>query len=248
MRWIPAPSLISYGPLSKEELDKLTALSTDKAWGRALAQLQRESNWPGMIASTGTIEIYTDDTGKLEGRAPFKHHLNATLKVLGVSADGQVDLSNRADTSYWIMDDSHTGMWQYDMETVYVPFDRLQSDLGMGATTATDKATGQEYTLPARTTDIHIKLKDGVDPDSIKEKAQTIVDDVLRERDDQLLAKGIAFNPFEHRAVPRPDLARKRGSVHRRDRARKSPGRGAFLHYEHRRHLPHLLHLLHDRR
>jgi ABC-type lipoprotein release transport system permease subunit len=204
-RWGPdnsrSGSLVSRGPISDSEAEKLRSLSDDKNWGKAVTQLARESHWPGMIASTGVLEIRSGPDGKLIGREPFKHHLRATLMVLGVSRDGRIDPNSRADTSYWIMDDSHTGMWQYDMETVYVPFDVLQSDLGMGATQATSRITGQTYTEPARTSEIHVKLRPGADPDAVKIEAQKIVDQVMSQQRDERIARGEGYDPAEANQV-----------------------------------------------
>ncbi len=198
-RWGPensrSGSLVSRGPISNAEADKLRSLSEDKNWAKAVTQLARESHWPGMIAATGPLEIRTGPDGKLTGREPFKHHLKATLMVLGVSRDGRIDPNSRADTAYWIMDDSHTGMWQYDMESVYVPFDQLQSDLGMSAAQATSRSTGQTYTEPARTSEIHVKLKADADPDAVKIEAQKVVDRVLSQQREQRIAHGEGFDP-----------------------------------------------------
>jgi ABC-type lipoprotein release transport system permease subunit len=215
-RWGPDNSrsgtLISQGAISEAEADKLRSLSDDKTWGKAVTQLFRESHWPGMIASTGVVEIRTGPDGKLQGREPFKHHLQATLMVLGVSREGRIDPNSRADTAYWIMDDSHTGMWQYDMESVYVPFDQLQTDLGMGATQATSRATGQTYTEPARTSEIHVKLKPGADPDAVKIKAQAIVDSVLGQQRRERMARGEEFDPAVDSNLVRVETWRESGA------------------------------------
>ena len=54
-------------------------------------------------------------------------------------------------------------MWQYDNNFVYVPFDRLQNDLAMGPSETVDAQTGKHQIEPARTSDIHVKIKAGYD-------------------------------------------------------------------------------------
>ncbi len=66
---------------------------------------------------------------------------------------------------YWIVDASLTQLYQLDENSVYVPFDVLQSDMKM--TTRTVMEDGKEVTLPARCSEIQIKLKPGVDRDAV---------------------------------------------------------------------------------
>src|SRR5688500_6805066 len=89
-----------------------------------------------------------------------------------------VDLAEKAERSFWLVDDSRTGVWQFDSKTVYVPFEVLQSMLGMNEKTATDKATGEKVTEPARATDIQVKVKPGVDLSAAKEKIAAVVAEV----------------------------------------------------------------------
>ncbi len=148
-------SIVATAPLNDEDRDRLTGLSDDKFWVKSVNQLALQSRWPGMIGSTGVLEIHKGPDGSLVGRAPFKHHLRGTLTVMGFTAQGRIDANNRADRSYWIMDDSHTGMWQSDARSVYVPFDVLQQDLGMVASTATDRGTGASDRTGADERDPH---------------------------------------------------------------------------------------------
>jgi lipoprotein-releasing system permease protein len=73
-------------------------------------------------------------------------------------------------------------VWQYDSKTVYVPFEVLQRDLGMDAQKA--EQNGQEITLPARTKDLHVRVKPayasaGKDLIPIRDKIRAVVDGVL---------------------------------------------------------------------
>ena len=215
-RWGPegsrSGSLHSREPLNDKEADKLPLavggqelVQGGDATGSGIAMARHDR-------FDGVVEIRTGPSGKLEGREPYKHHLPATLTVLGISADGRIDPNNRADRSYWIMDDSHTGMWQYDQETVYVPFDVLQSDLGMAATQATSRQTGQVYTEPARTSEIHVKLKPVADPEAVKIEAQKIVDSVLAEQRNARMARGETFDPAIDSSEVRVETWRESGA------------------------------------
>ena len=68
-------------------------------------------------------------------------------------------------------------MWQADETNVYVPFDLLQNDLGMGPKTYTNAVTGQKQTDSGRCTEIEISVKPGVDPYAVKPQIEKIVTD-----------------------------------------------------------------------
>jgi lipoprotein-releasing system permease protein len=134
-----------------------------------------------MIAGAGVLDIKKDKRGDIH-RNPRLYELPAKLTVLGISPGGvSVDLGNKAERNYWIVDDSWTGVWQYDASTVYVPFDKLQHDLGMGEQIATNKTTGEKITMPARTTDIHIKVAPGRNLADVRAKIQIAVEQVMGE-------------------------------------------------------------------
>jgi lipoprotein-releasing system permease protein len=139
------------------------------------------STWPGIIVGTGVVGINKDEHGNL--RRPPQDILETSwvrLTVLGMS-DGSVsvDVNDRVERAYWIVDDSRTGAWQYDSQTVYVPFEILQRDLKMDAQPYTDVVTGQQMVDPARTHDIRVGLKAGADLWKTRDKVQAIVEDVL---------------------------------------------------------------------
>jgi lipoprotein-releasing system permease protein len=125
---------------------------------KASKQLVDESaNWDGIITGTGVVNIHKDETGKLVNRGDFLYHLPVALTVMGVSATGKFDLGNKAERNYWITDTSRTKVWQYDSNTVYVPFEVLQKDLGMEAQTA--EVDGKPVTIPARTKQVDVRVK-----------------------------------------------------------------------------------------
>ncbi len=130
-------------------------------------------SWPGMIVGVGVVGLTKDKSGKID-RPPVLYESWAKLTVMGVSADApSFDAGAKSENRYWIVDDSRTEIWQYDSNTVYVPFDVLQKDLGMEA------YEGE----PARASDIQIKLKPGIDLYAAREKVQGIVDSVTERVD-----------------------------------------------------------------
>lgn len=134
------------------------------------------STFPGMIAGSGVLNIYKDANGKFQNRGNSNYLLWARLTVLGLTDTGNIDLaSGKAERLYWVVDSSHTKVWQIDQNTVYVPFHLLQRDLGMEAVDGT----------PARTTEIHIALKPGVPASAmtnVRDQVAKIVDEVLESR------------------------------------------------------------------
>jgi lipoprotein-releasing system permease protein len=184
--------------LSKADRDKAIAEAEEHAahpsWKKPLEdQAYRDIlNWkegksrgkdpatlPPMIVGAGILEIRKDETGAVVGREGFKYRLPVKLTVLGISADfGSIDVGDKSERSYWIVDDSRTQVWQYDNSFVYVPFDQLQSDLKMTAQKYTDKRTGKEEEIPARTSQIHIRVKEGQDLEAVRKQIEPIVNRV----------------------------------------------------------------------
>ena len=132
-------------------------------------------NWPGMIVGAGVVGIGKDKTGKVVGREGLLE-ASVRLEVLGIKED-MTSLQGATPTPnfYWIVDDSRTQLWQFDAKTVYVPFDVLQKDLGMQRRELENPDTKEKIVEPARTSDINIKVKPGVDLLVAKEKVTKIV-------------------------------------------------------------------------
>ncbi len=127
-------------------------------------------NWPGMIVGAGVVGIGKDKDGKVS-RNPLMYEIPVNLEVLRLKEDTQsLSQANATPRNYWIVDDSRTQIWQLDAKTVYVPFEILQKDLGMAKRVLDD---GSEE--PARTTDIQIKAKPGVNLYKLKPKIIDIV-------------------------------------------------------------------------
>jgi lipoprotein-releasing system permease protein len=155
---------------------------------KAKQQLVDEAaNWDGMITGTGVVNIHKDETGKLINRGEFLYHIPVALTVMGVSPTGKFDVGMKAERNYWIVDTSRTKVWQYDSNTVYVPFEVLQTDLGMQEQKG--EVDGKEVTIPSRTKEVHVRLK----PEwassarsmiTVRDNIKLVVDRVLRGRPD----------------------------------------------------------------
>lgn len=125
---------------------------------------QDVSRWPGMIVGTYLV-TRKDKDGNIE-RPGLMYRVPVKLTVMGISDDSDtVDLQNKLERRYWIVDDSRTQIWQVDDKTVYVPFEVLQRDLKM------DAFAGE----PARTNEIAIGLHPGADLESARKKIEDIV-------------------------------------------------------------------------
>jgi lipoprotein-releasing system permease protein len=134
-------------------------------------------NWPGMIVGAG-VGIGKDEEGHVD-RPAILYEAWVKLTVLGVTESAATfDPAAKAERNYWIVDDSRTQMWQYDSNTVYVPFEVLQVDLGMQ-----EQRTDDGEIIPARATDIQIKIKPGVSLEEARDKIDPIVKQVFRSHE-----------------------------------------------------------------
>jgi lipoprotein-releasing system permease protein len=138
-----------------------------------------------MIAGTGVVNIKKDSTGKFVNRGDFLYRLPVSLTVMGVSSAGKLEFGGGHERNFWITDTSRTKVWQYDSNTVYVPFKVLQQDLGMDAQQA--EQDDKPITLPARTSEIHIGVKEQYRHSSealvaIRDKIKPIVERVLEQK------------------------------------------------------------------
>jgi lipoprotein-releasing system permease protein len=120
--------------------------------------------WPGIIPGGALIGVHKDETGQFV-RDPRNYEAFVQLTLLPISPNGsRVDLKE-ALSFYWIIDDSRTKVSIQDSNTVYVGFTKLQEELGMDA--ADDR--------PARTSDIQVALKPGVDLQAGRQKIEQVV-------------------------------------------------------------------------
>jgi lipoprotein-releasing system permease protein len=140
------------------------------------------SRFPGMILGSMVLEIHRDAKGNTVGRDDWKYGIPIKLTTIAIHP-GEIglNLNDKSETIYWIADDSHTGLWQYDNTFVYVPFDQLQKDLQMTAQSTVDLTTGKETEAPARASEVHVRVKEGFDLDKAKTEVMDAVGSVLNE-------------------------------------------------------------------
>jgi lipoprotein-releasing system permease protein len=142
--------------------------------------------WPGMIVGAGVVGIGKDKDGNVL-RPTGLLEAFVRLEVLPIK-DEMATLQGATPTPrfYWIVDDSRTQLWQFDAKTVYVPFEVLQKDLGMQRREIENPDTKEKIVEEARTSDINIKARPGVDLQSLKTKVTDIVAErfpIVREPD-----------------------------------------------------------------
>ncbi|HEV7301242.1 MAG TPA: FtsX-like permease family protein [Tepidisphaeraceae bacterium] len=150
------------------------------------------ASWTGMIAGSGVLDIRKDKQGKIIGREEFLYRLPVTMTMPRISASNRIENTGTVGRNYWIVDDSRTKLWQYDSSTVYVPFEVLQQDLGMGQQTYTDRETGEKGIEPARAHEINVRIKPGADLQAVRDEIEGVVMDVQGLPRDALAVSGPA--------------------------------------------------------
>jgi ABC-type lipoprotein release transport system permease subunit len=143
--------------------------------------VEESAKWYGIIPGNGVVNVRKDKTGAFKNRGDFLYRLPVTLTVIGIPESGDVKMEAPPPSRpYWIVDTSRTKVWQYDSNTVYVPFDVLQLDLGMQEQSAT-RADGSTEVIPGRTSEIHVAIRPPHNQDlvPIRDKINRVVNDVL---------------------------------------------------------------------
>jgi len=121
--------------------------------------------WPVIIPGGALIGVQKDSKGQIYHN-PGIYQAYVELTLLPVSPNGpRLNLQDKALGYYWIIDDSRTQVSIQDSNTVYLGFKTLQSQLNM------EGSEGQ----PARTSDIQIALKPGVDLNAARDKIDQVV-------------------------------------------------------------------------
>ena len=150
----------------------------DFVYRQQFPQSKRDpASWGGIIVGSGVIGLRASDP-----RDDVIYRARVELTVLKMSP-GEVgpSLESRTSTNnYWLMDDSHTGFYQVDQGTVYLPLDVLQKQLDMGQTAYT-LPSGEQGVEPARCTEILISLKGGADIYAARDQVSAAVDGVLKK-------------------------------------------------------------------
>jgi lipoprotein-releasing system permease protein len=152
------------------------------------ALAERRRNWPGMVVGSPLLLINKTRNG-WEGRDLFKYELPVSLALFNVEESIR-DESAISSKPYWIADDSHSGVYQQDMRTVYIPFEVAQIETGLVGREFTDQSK-RKVVIPARTQQVQVKIADGTDLRQAKEQIQLVVDRVLDEARAKARAAGV---------------------------------------------------------
>ncbi|CAN5425295.1 ABC transporter permease [soil metagenome] len=137
-------------------------------------------NWNGMIVGVGVLSLHKDADGNQPERDGI-YAAWAKLTVLGIDANrSTIDpMGDARDEQYWIIDDSRTQIWQYDQNSVYIPFENLQRNLSMDAREELNPDTNVVTKVPARTRELQVAAKPGANIYDVKAQVQKIVDQVV---------------------------------------------------------------------
>ena len=147
------------------------------------ARVRKSSQWSGMIVATGVLGISKWADGSETGREPDQYLQPIKLSVMNVNSQKVSDAGAVTSRPYWIVDDSHTGTWLNDENNVYVPFDLVQVDAGMDEQAVTDPQSDKISARPARTHEIHVRVKPGVPLGLVKAKVTAVVNGIFDARE-----------------------------------------------------------------
>jgi lipoprotein-releasing system permease protein len=147
------------------------------------------SQLPGMIVGTAAIIEKNDDGTE---KRPWTYQDAFWVKMTVLSMSGDELTPGHTDRTYWIVDDCSTKFYPVDAKTVYVPFDILQKDLGMNSYTYQRQVGDKlvDEVSPARTNEIEIAFKDGVDPEQGLAAVEKLVNDFANEYPFELALPG----------------------------------------------------------
>ncbi len=152
------------------------------------------ATYPGMIIGVGVAAIERDEEGEMDrwiGLSP-QNPRPVKFMTLAITDDfATIDLTTaKRERAFWVVDNSRTGVFQTDEQSVYVDFSLLQGDLGLdeqpipGIDPETFEPTGEIVGFePARTGEVHVKLADGVPLEEGVRIVREIVDRVLAEHE-----------------------------------------------------------------
>jgi len=121
--------------------------------------------WDGMIVGVGVVGLRRGL--KQEPRRPeVLYRLPVRLTLLPINPGGSiVDVKDKVEASFWVVDDSHTQAGIYDANVVYVAFDKLQKMLDM----------------EGRTSQVQVRLRSGADLYAARDRIEKMVSAVFLE-------------------------------------------------------------------
>ena len=214
-------------PITDAEADKLRGLSRrDKAWEQggdatgprvALAGDDRLDRHPG---NPQGARRENDRPRGLQ--VPAERHAHRAGRLRATAGSTPTTGPTRL-TGSWTTATPRCGSTTWTRSTC--PFDRAAVGPGHGRRRRSPTARpAKTYTEPARTSEIHVRLKDGADILKAKMQVQQVVSDVVRrERRGARTARGDRRRATSGE-VRVETWRRERGQVHRRHRAREGAG------------------------
>jgi len=163
---------------------RMTELGNRDAMGIGLDPYNPESkSLPGVVLG---IEVSPDNRRDAEGQYSFENsRVDFAVNITVVPLDGSGDLGagTPAKSSFLIVNEYKSGLYDVDAASAFIEFDRLQRMLKMEATTISfDSETGEPISppivVPGRCSQIVCKTAPGTDLLAARAKADTIIDRV----------------------------------------------------------------------
>ena len=162
--------------------------------GRRTKESADPSTYPGMIVGTGAIGIEKQPDGSVNrwtGVEPGNPIWVDLLTLKLRDDEGGINIeTDKREKRFWIVDNSRTGVFQTDDQTVYIDFALLQKMVSMDEQPlyGYDQDTGElsktpTGVSPARCGEIHVKLSAGTDLNAGRKAVQEVVDAVKAKHD-----------------------------------------------------------------
>jgi lipoprotein-releasing system permease protein len=128
-------------------------------------------NRPGMIVSSLVIGMRHDKGPEADELRSRIYHYPITLTMVPVVGGEPISVESVQPTPFWIVDDSHSRLWQLDNNNVYISFDEAQRDLRMTSGNDGD----------ARCSEVQIKATPGADLDHLRDEVMAVTDKIRSE-------------------------------------------------------------------
>ena len=125
-------------------------------------------NRPGIIVTSTVVGLQHEKGVAADEFRQQIYRLPVTLTMVPVVGGEPINLESVQPVPFWIVDDSHSRIWQLDNNSVYISFDEAQRDLRMAEGDGGD----------ARCSEVEIKAKPGTNLDALKAQVVSITDGV----------------------------------------------------------------------
>jgi len=140
----------------------------------------RARNNAGIILSSTLPQIPMNDERKAADKRYDMYRNPVTLTLVPILAGEAPTAESVTSVPCWIVDDSHSQIWQLDNTNVYIAFDEAQRDLQMDEikgkpATKTEDAVDPR---PARCSEVQIKARPGADLNVLRDEVLKITDQV----------------------------------------------------------------------